>query len=288
MKGNCLSPVVLDLWPALEIRFRPLGPSLRIPGIQGERTCVRPSRRLTKSQRQRGRKKKKKIPEAHYGTNNPSHLRGDGRASWTDSQPVDLWKRPEVRLRGEGPPITHGWKHHKAASDCQEKYHKRKKQLRRERKKFLPKEAESGAESYLHFLAEVQPLVLCVFLSGGQEKVGGLLPSPLITLNDSNGHTFEIKSTYSHAHMHTHTGHTHTDLALHEPDSYTSFVWEPLIAVDLFHPGRKAPRDANIWNFLWVFWSRRYSRRSIVSHMCLQKLRMELQIFTHFETPDSQ
>lgn len=150
MKRNCLLPVVTDLWSALEIRFRLLGPSLRTPGIQGGRTCVRPSRRLTKSQRQRG-KKKKKIPEAHYGTNNPSHLRGDGRASWTDSQPVDLWQRPEVRLRGEGPPITHGWKHHKAASDCQEKYHKRKKQLRRERKKIPPKRGRERSRELFAF-----------------------------------------------------------------------------------------------------------------------------------------
>lgn len=53
--------------------------------------------------------------------------------------------------------------------------------------------------------------------------------------------------------MHMHTGHTHTDLALHEPDSYTRFVWEPLIAVDPFHPGQKAPRDANIWIFFVGF-----------------------------------
>lgn len=77
----------------------------------------------------------------------------------------------------------------------------------------------------MHFLAEDQPLVRRVFLRRGQQEVGGLLPSPLITLNDSNGHTFEIKSTYSHAHVHTHTGHSHTDLALrsarllHKPSS---------------------------------------------------------------------
>lgn len=119
------------------------------------------------------REEEKKIPQAHYGTNNPSHLRGDGRASWTDSQPVDLWQRPEVRLRGEGPPITHGWKHHKAASDCQEKYHKRKKQLRRERGKERKKSTQKKQRAEQRVICIFWPRFsrsYCAFFSAGVRR----------------------------------------------------------------------------------------------------------------------
>lgn len=152
-------------------------------------------------------RKQRKVPQAHYGTNNPSPVWGmvepTGRLP---SQPVDLWQRPEVRLRGEVLPSLRGGNFADAAtSHCQKKIPQKKEQFRPNRgKKSL---------GYLHFLAEDQLLVRLVLLRRGQQEVVGLLLSPLITLNNSNGHTFEIKSTYSHAHMHT--GHSHTDLALH-------------------------------------------------------------------------
>lgn len=153
----------------------------------------------------------KKLPSAHYGTNNPSHVWGmEEPTGRLPSQPVDLWQRPEVRLRGEFLPSLRGGNFADVAtSHCQEKIPLKKERNNRDQTE------EIKSLSYLHILAEDQPLVRCVLLHKGQQEVGGLLPSPLITLNDSNGHTFEIKSTYSHAHMHMHTGHSHTDLALH-------------------------------------------------------------------------
>lgn len=64
-----------------------------------------------------------KVPEAHDGTNNPSHVWGTAEpAGPFPSQPVDLWQRPEVRLRGEVLPSLRGGNTADAAtSDCQEK-----------------------------------------------------------------------------------------------------------------------------------------------------------------------
>lgn len=195
---------------------------------QGERTTrVCSSRRLTRRQRQ----KAKKIPSAHYGTNNPSHVWGMAEPTGRlPSQPVDLWQRPKVRLRGEFLPSLRGGNFADVAtSHCQEKIPLKKERNNRDQTD------EIKSLSYLHILAEDQPLVRCVLLHKGQQEVGGLLPSPLITLNDCNGHTFEIKSTYSHAHMHMHmrTGHSHTDLALHSATvtATPASVSEWLIAV---------------------------------------------------------
>lgn len=47
------------------------------------------------------REMERNVSEGHYETNNPSHPEKTAGASWTASQPVDLWQCAEVRLKGE-------------------------------------------------------------------------------------------------------------------------------------------------------------------------------------------
>lgn len=86
-------------------------------------------------------RKQRKVPQAHYGTNNPSPVWGmvepTGRLP---SQPGDLWQRPEVRLRGEVLPSLRGGNFADVAtSHCQKKIPQKKEQFRPNRGKKEPR-----------------------------------------------------------------------------------------------------------------------------------------------------
>lgn len=156
--------------------------------------------------------RKQKVPSAHYGTK-ITHPMYKGWRSQVDGFPASLWiYGSDLRWDAE----ERSSHHSRVETLLMLPRHivKRKIPQKTERNNWDQVE-EIRSLSSLHFLAEDQPLIRRVLLHRGQQEVGGLLASPLITLNDSNGHSFEIKSTYSRAHMHIHTGHSHANLALH-------------------------------------------------------------------------
>lgn len=113
---DVIAPLV-ETWQCLV--WESVSAPLRSHVVNAE--CVLPKKRRTRwAQRQRrgrvfvservradGKETKMKretersVSEGHYETNNPSHPEKTAGASWTASQPVDLWQRAEVRLKGE-------------------------------------------------------------------------------------------------------------------------------------------------------------------------------------------
>lgn len=142
----------------------------------------------------------KNVPSADYGTNNPPLVRG------TASPPVLRWDSEERSSDHSGWKLS--WR---ATSHCRRKKLSRPNRVKK--RFFWPRSASWRA---------------CF-----APEVGGLLHSPLIALNDSNGRTSEIKSTYSHAPVKMHTGPSNTDFHSDPlgPTPTLAFVLERLVAV---------------------------------------------------------
>lgn len=152
----------------------------------------------------------------------------DGGANWTASQPACGFMAASwgETLR-RGPPIIPGWKlcwrcHVTLSRENTTKERKKQSRPNKEPQLF----AFFGRGSVAHTSRSHRR---------GQQEVGGLLPSPLITLNDSNGHTLKSNPliatqtctcTLDTLTLTWHSTRTTPTLA---------FVLERLIAVGHFH-----------------------------------------------------